>query len=118
VRTEVGFDLYDASGQHLITNAVHQELPQQTRGHDLWRILKKVSGNNVTGSTMSGGCLVLYLCDFFHSFNTASTSSACPSGVTLGKMWSSVWSGPIRKVVLSMPHTFFPYMFFSFNTPN
>jgi hypothetical protein len=61
---------------------------------------------------------VAYLCSFFRSLISANTSSACPSGFTLGKMWISVRSGPIRKVVRSMPHTFFPYMFFSFNTPN
>ena len=36
----------------------------------------------------------------------ARTSSAWPSGVTFGKMCSSVWSGPITNVVRSMPHHF------------
>ena len=53
-----------------------------------------------------------------HSFTSASTSSACPSGVTLGKMWMQLLVRPNQNVVRSMPQTFFPYMFFSFNTPN
>ena len=59
-----------------------------------------------------------YFCPFFHSFINPSTSSACPSGFTFSKTCSSVWSGPIKNVVRAIPHTFLPYMFFSFITPN
>ena len=48
----------------------------------------------------------------------ASTSSAWPSGFTFAQIWASFRSGPIRKVVRSMPRTFLPYIFLSFITPN
>src|SRR5271163_4626820 len=48
----------------------------------------------------------------------ARTSSAWPSGFTLGEILIRCWSVPIKNVVRSMPITFFPYMFFSLRTSN
>jgi hypothetical protein len=47
----------------------------------------------------------------------ASTSAACPSTFTFGNTRSTLPSGPITTVVRSVPITFLPYMFFSFQTP-
>ena len=47
----------------------------------------------------------------------ARTSSAWPSAFTLWKTWAILPSGPMMKVVRSMPITFLPYIFFSFMTP-
>src|SRR5208337_1937724 len=51
-----------------------------------------------------------------HFFSSASTSSACPSALTLGKTCARRPWASIRNVVRSMPITFLPYMFFSLTT--
>jgi len=137
VRTQVGLGLHDPSGQQPECRNVRQQLAQQARGHQLRR--RRKEGARQQGAPSSERLLLEgwdgrvpqvssaaadetwdspYLCAFFHSLSRASTSSAWPSGVTLGKMCSRVWSGPITNVVRSMPITFFPYIFFSFSTPN
>src|SRR5581483_4703200 len=50
-------------------------------------------------------------------FRYSSTSSAWPSAFTLGKMCAMRPSGPMTKVVRSIPITLLPYMFFSLITP-
>src|SRR5580698_3306022 len=108
VGTEIGFDFDNPAGEAPTLRPMHKHLAQQARRHQLWRSFEEAAREQSAA----------YLCDFFHSLINASTSSAWPSGVTLGKMCSRVLSGPMRNVVLSIPHTFLPYMFFSFITPN
>jgi hypothetical protein len=116
VRTEVGLKLDDAPGDDAGRGAMDEQLTEEPGSDTLGGILKEAAGHEAAGEARRR--FAGYLCALFHSLMWASTSSAWPSGVTLGKMCSRVWSGPMRKVVRSIPQTFLPYMFFSFNTPN
>jgi len=118
VRSQISLDFDNPSCQHAVLVLMYEQFPEKARRHFFWGIFKKRSRKQSTRQILAFWQFGRYLCDFFHSFNRVRTSSACPSGVTLGKICSSVWSGPIRNVVRSMPHTFLPYMFFSFKTPN
>ncbi len=122
VRAKISLGLHNPSGQQPSSRIARQHLAQQPRRHMLRRRFEEAArqqpAKRVPHVSISRPGSHGYLCPFFHSFSSASTSSAWPSGVTLGKMCSRVWSGPITNVVRSMPQTFLPYMFFSFNTPN
>ena len=52
------------------------------------------------------------------AFTHASTSSACPAGVTGENTCTILPSGPMRNVLRTIPITFLPYMFFSLRTSN
>ena len=131
--TEVGFSFHDAACDDTAWCLVDEKLAEEARGDEVRRGLKEATGKKAAKGPVRHGSplppfspetrgtrirFALHLCVLFHSFSRESTSSAWPSGVTLGKMWMSVRSGPMRNVVRSMPHTFLPYMFFSFITPN
>ena len=124
VRAKVGLGFHDAASEVLRTvpvlKAVDEQFAQQARGDPLRGMVKEGARRQAAGKTPAGeaGGGGGYFWVLFHSFRMARTSSAWPSGVTLGKMCSSFWSGPMRKVVRSMPQTFLPYMFFSLSTPN
>ena len=95
VRAEVSFDFDDPARQNSTPGRMHKHLAQQARSHQLRLRLEKGAGKP---GAQSFQCLwreswdanPAYLCDFFHSLMRASTCSAWPSGVTLGKMCSSV----------------------------
>lgn len=119
VRTEISLDFDDASGYDPGGSAMDEQFSEQLGSDALGGVLKKAAGHEPAGeASRADDRSAGYLCVLFHSLIWASTSSAWPSGVTLGKMCSRVWSGPMRKVVRSIPQTFLPYMFFSFITPN
>ena len=131
VRAEVSLHLHNSAHNPAETGAMREQLAQQARSYQLGRRLNESPRQQTPGWPRQTGFAcrdrpcrsivlapALYLCALFHSLIRARTSSAWPSGVTLGKMCSSLRSGPMRKVVRSIPITFFPYMFFSFKTPN
>lgn len=133
VRTQVCLHFNNPARDWSCVRVADQQLSKQTRSYVFRRCCKKPSLHQPAGCAsltraaiggprrvrnMPTGALPTHFCCLFHSLIRASTSSAWPSGVTLGKMCSSFWSGPMTKVVRSIPITFLPYMFFSFRTPN
>ena len=137
VRAQVGLHLDNSPCQNARWSAMRKNLPEQSWSHPIGRQLEKRARHGAAwhavfhlGSAFQlirysacwgparGGTFAAYLWVFFHSSISASTSSAWPCGVTLGKMCNRVRSGPMTKVVRSMPMTFLPYMFFSLSTPN
>ena len=121
VRAEIGLDLDNTPDDWARAGCGNQQFPEQSRGHMLGASLEKRAFHQAAGGCRDPRRLILFryhFCCLFHSLMSARTSSAWPSGLTLGNTCSSFWSGPMTKVVRSIPMTFLPYMFFSFKTPN
>ena len=116
VEAEVGLHLDNAAGEafglparagaRLVTP--HQQFAEQAARDHVGRVEVEIPGRIRAFAIYFDG----------NPFRTARTSSAWPSGLTFGKTFSRRWSGPMRNVVRSIPITFFPYIFFSFRTPN
>lgn len=94
VRAKVGLDLDNASGQWLAGLRIDgdQNLAQKLWSDFFRRIFKEFARNQPPGKLVFAQNALIsvglrcYLWLFFHSFSSASTSSAWPSGVTLGKI--------------------------------
>ena len=85
----IGFDLDNAPGQQPGGRRVHQQLAQQARGHLVRGSLKEGAGKQAARG-LRQAVFPDYLWAFFHSLRISRTSSACPSGLTLGKICSRV----------------------------
>src|ERR1700734_1275377 len=138
MRPEIGFHFDDPAGKDSLVGAVNEQFAQEARSNALrgsfeeragdqsaWKLRTRcihITPLQPRESALVASSDLLQLpalpCVLFHSLMIASTSSAWPSGLTSGKICSSVRSGPIKNVVRAIPITFLPYMFFSFITPN
>ena len=88
----------------LITRLIYQSYYEEKRGQ---ANLKELGADNTSATEVGKAA---------YSFSAASTSAAWPSAFTFRKAFFSLPSGPMMNVLRSMPITFRPYMFFSFQT--
>ena len=84
VRAEVCLRFNDAAANDAGGCAMQEQFAEQEGRHSLRWLLEEAAPQQTAGQP--NRLLVCYLCALFHSLIRASTSSAWPSGVTLGKM--------------------------------
>ena len=86
MRPQVGLDLHNPPGQHFSVRAPrHQQLAQAALGRPFRANPQRIRAKSAAPEACF--CLLRALfVRFFHSFTSASTSSAWPSGVTFGKI--------------------------------